>query len=177
MAQLVKNPPATRETWVRSLSWEDPWRRERLPTPVFWPGEFHGLYSPWGHKVLYKAMTRVNGDDGTCSLRAVTRFKLNDRVCVIVLAVKCHCFSPLAPWGSLASGSLIILLVSGSSGARQARHLGCKVEDGTDTDLSCGFCTCTPHAQMLTEVQTKCRFLPPPFTNTCLGFTDGAPPS
>ena len=27
-----------------------PWRRERLPTPVFWPGELHGLYSPWGHK-------------------------------------------------------------------------------------------------------------------------------
>ena len=22
----------------------------RLPTPVFWPGEFHGLYSPWGRK-------------------------------------------------------------------------------------------------------------------------------
>ncbi|KAB0384782.1 hypothetical protein FD755_006699 [Muntiacus reevesi] len=21
-----------------------PWNRERLPTPVFWPGEFHGLY-------------------------------------------------------------------------------------------------------------------------------------
>ena len=21
-----------------------------LPTPVFWPGEFHGLYSLWGHK-------------------------------------------------------------------------------------------------------------------------------
>ena len=27
-----------------------PWRRERLPTPVFWPREFHGLYSPWGCK-------------------------------------------------------------------------------------------------------------------------------
>ena len=27
-----------------------PWRRERLPTPVCWPGEFHGLYNPWGHK-------------------------------------------------------------------------------------------------------------------------------
>ena len=27
-----------------------PWRRESLPTPVFWPEEFHGLYSPWGHK-------------------------------------------------------------------------------------------------------------------------------
>ena len=23
------------------------WRRERLPTPVFWLGEFHGLYRPW----------------------------------------------------------------------------------------------------------------------------------
>ena len=27
-----------------------PWRREWLPTPIFWPGEFHGLYSPCGHK-------------------------------------------------------------------------------------------------------------------------------
>ena len=27
-----------------------PWRRKRLPTPVLWPGEFHGLYSPWGHQ-------------------------------------------------------------------------------------------------------------------------------
>ena len=27
--------------------WEDPpGRSERLHTPVFWPGEFHGLYSP-----------------------------------------------------------------------------------------------------------------------------------
>ena len=24
----------------------------RLPTPVFCPGEFPGLYSPWGHKEL-----------------------------------------------------------------------------------------------------------------------------
>ena len=27
-----------------------PWRRERLPNPVFWPREFHGLYSAWGLK-------------------------------------------------------------------------------------------------------------------------------
>ena len=27
-----------------------PWRRERLPTPVLWPGEFHGLCSPCGRK-------------------------------------------------------------------------------------------------------------------------------
>ena len=25
-------------------------RRERLPTPVFWLGEFQELYSSWGHK-------------------------------------------------------------------------------------------------------------------------------
>ena len=24
MAQLVKNPPAMQETWIRSLGWEDP---------------------------------------------------------------------------------------------------------------------------------------------------------
>ena len=45
-----------RETWVQSLGWEDPLEKERLSTPVFWPGEFHGLYSPWGHKEL--AMTK-----------------------------------------------------------------------------------------------------------------------
>ena len=52
MPQLVKNLPAMRETWVRSLGWEDPLEKERLPTPVFWAGEFHGLCSLWGHKEL-----------------------------------------------------------------------------------------------------------------------------
>ena len=52
MAQLVKNPPAMWEAWVQSLGWEDPWRRERLPTPVFWAREFHGLCSLWGRKEL-----------------------------------------------------------------------------------------------------------------------------
>ena len=28
----------------------EPWRREQLPTPVFRPGEFHGLYHSWGCK-------------------------------------------------------------------------------------------------------------------------------
>ena len=55
VAQQVKNLPAIRETWVQSLGWKDSWRRERLPTPVFWPGEFHGLYSPWRHKELDRA--------------------------------------------------------------------------------------------------------------------------
>ena len=63
MAQLVKNPPAVQEfnPWVEKLPWRKearfnpwveklPWRSERLPTPVFWPGEFHGIYSPWDCK-------------------------------------------------------------------------------------------------------------------------------
>ena len=44
-AQMVKNLPAVKETWVRSLGWEDPWRRERQPIPVFLPGESHGQRS------------------------------------------------------------------------------------------------------------------------------------
>ena len=35
---------------VGDLGGKIPWRRERLPTPVFWPEEFRGLYSPWGCK-------------------------------------------------------------------------------------------------------------------------------
>ena len=42
---MVKNLPAIHETWVQSLGWKMPWRREWLPTPVFLPGEFHGQRS------------------------------------------------------------------------------------------------------------------------------------
>ena len=34
--------------WVGKI----PRRREQLPTLLFWPGEFHGLYSPWCHEEL-----------------------------------------------------------------------------------------------------------------------------
>ena len=33
---------------------KSPCRRERLPIPIFWTGEFHGLYGPWGCKELDK---------------------------------------------------------------------------------------------------------------------------
>ena len=44
-AQLVKNLPVQCRRpgfnpWVGKILW----RRERLPTPVVWPGEFHGLW-------------------------------------------------------------------------------------------------------------------------------------
>ena len=51
---MVKNLPVMQViefgSWVVKILW----RRERLTTPVFFPGEFHGQrslvgYSPWGH--------------------------------------------------------------------------------------------------------------------------------
>ena len=41
------------DPWVGNI----PWRRERLPTPVFWPGEFHGLYIVHG---VTKIRTRLS---------------------------------------------------------------------------------------------------------------------
>ena len=46
--------------WVRKI----PWRREWLPTPVFFPGKFHGHssltgYSPWGHRVQLDWATNI----------------------------------------------------------------------------------------------------------------------
>ena len=53
VALLVKNLPAMQETWVGKI----PWRRERLHTPVFWLGEFHGLYGPRDHRVWHDWVT------------------------------------------------------------------------------------------------------------------------
>ena len=57
MVLVVKNHlpmQETEEMQVRSLVWEDP-LEEGIPTPVFLPGESHGLrnlagYSPQSHK-------------------------------------------------------------------------------------------------------------------------------
>ena len=43
------------ETQVQSLGWEDPLEKGTATNssiPVFWPGEVHGLCSPWGRKEL-----------------------------------------------------------------------------------------------------------------------------
>ena len=60
LGQLVKNPPAKKKKKKRihlqcgrpgfnPCVGKIPWRRKNLPTPVFWPGEFYGLYSLWVH--------------------------------------------------------------------------------------------------------------------------------
>jgi len=45
VAQL-KNPPLNTGDLGSIPGWKIHWRRERLPTPVFWLREFHALYSP-----------------------------------------------------------------------------------------------------------------------------------
>ena len=48
------------------------WRREQLPTPVFWPGEFHGLYSPRGHKesnmTEWLSLWWLSGKESACNM-------------------------------------------------------------------------------------------------------------
>ena len=54
VTQMGKNLPAMQETQVGKILW----RRERLPTPVFLPGESHGQRSLAG----YKGWQRVRHD-------------------------------------------------------------------------------------------------------------------
>ena len=57
VAQLVKNPPEMWESWVNPWVGKIAWRKEWLPALAFWPGEFHGLYSPWSCRVKHNWVT------------------------------------------------------------------------------------------------------------------------
>ena len=46
VAQLVKNPPAMQETWVRSLGWEDLLEKREATHSSILPGKFQELCSP-----------------------------------------------------------------------------------------------------------------------------------
>ena len=46
VAQLVKNRLQSRRPGLHPWVGKIPWRRERLPTPVFWPG-VHGVTKSW----------------------------------------------------------------------------------------------------------------------------------
>ena len=48
VAQLVKNPPAMWETWVRSLAWEDPLGKGKATHSSILAWRIP--YSPWGSK-------------------------------------------------------------------------------------------------------------------------------
>ena len=50
MAQLVKNPPAMRETWVRFLGREDLLEKGTATHSRILVWRVPWTYSPWGHK-------------------------------------------------------------------------------------------------------------------------------
>ena len=54
VAQLVKNLPAIRETWVQSLGWEDTLEKGKASHSniLAWRSPWTMLYSPWGCKDL-----------------------------------------------------------------------------------------------------------------------------
>ena len=52
VAQLAKNLPAIRETWVQSLHWEDPLEKGKATYSGIFAWEFHGLCSPMGSQTV-----------------------------------------------------------------------------------------------------------------------------
>ena len=52
VAQLVKNPPAMWETWIRSLDWEDPLEKGKATHSSILAWRIPWIYRPWGRKEL-----------------------------------------------------------------------------------------------------------------------------
>ena len=50
VAQLVKNPPAMQETWVRPLGWEDSLEKGMATNSSILAWRIPWIYSPWGLK-------------------------------------------------------------------------------------------------------------------------------
>ena len=58
MAQLVKNPPAMRETWVQSLGWEDPLEKGKAtPSNILAWGIPWTVYSMGSQRVRHNRVT------------------------------------------------------------------------------------------------------------------------
>ena len=51
MAQLVKNPPAMRETQVQSLGWDDPLEKGMTTQSSILAGEIPWAEAPGGHSL------------------------------------------------------------------------------------------------------------------------------
>ena len=59
VGQMIMNSPAMQETWVQSLSWQDP-LEEGMATPVFLPGESPQTEEPRGLQSM--GLQRVGHD-------------------------------------------------------------------------------------------------------------------
>jgi len=52
VAQLIENPPAIWETWVRSLGWEDPLEKGKATHSSILAWRIPWTVSPWGCREL-----------------------------------------------------------------------------------------------------------------------------
>ena len=50
VTQLVKNPPAMRETWVQSLGWQDPLEKGKATHSSVLAWRIPQTVQAWGHK-------------------------------------------------------------------------------------------------------------------------------
>ena len=55
----------------------------KVPTPVFWPGEFHGPYSPWGRK-------ESDTTEPLSLTRSIMAFLLGSLSCMLKGMLLCH---------------------------------------------------------------------------------------
>ena len=134
------------ETWVQPLGWEDPlslWRRERLPTSVFWPGEFHGQsslagYSPWGRKELDTTewLSKMSYKCSFLTVASISTMHLKFYLlCAESNSIWLICYSLLIhiPGESFQQGiSLSIHLgirAKGQAGFEGSRDLGFRIQD------------------------------------------------
>ena len=79
VAQLVKNPPAMQETGFDPWAGKIPWRRERLPIPVFWPEELDCIV----HGVA-KSQAQMNNFHFLSAFKGMTLLRYQTRCFIIV---------------------------------------------------------------------------------------------
>ena len=120
--------PAMQETPVQFWGGKIHWRRDRLPTLVFWPGEFHGQFSSiasgfftsWATKEALNGLTgsqRVRHDWVTFTFTFCVWIIVLNQICLfhtfsfslwLVFSLSWYCFHR-ARWVHLVKSSLSII--------------------------------------------------------------------
>ena len=119
VAQLVKNPQCRRpgfNPWIGKI----PWRRERLPTSVFWPGESHGLYE------VAKSQTQLSNFDLLNENGDRTSFKGMDLMSRAEKGLAGHPWR--AKWNEIIREFLEMFALTHSTATRFYRILGGRSE-------------------------------------------------
>ena len=112
-----------------------PWRRERLHTPVFWPGEFHGLYSPRGSQSQTPLSDfHFHGRSADSALKAMTHGRISlFKPVLCYLPDGAQCGSVAGKLGWWVSRELVASLVP--------------VQPASPRSEIITHCSCSPHVQ------------------------------